>query len=146
MDREASISRLRSARVGRIATVTPESRPHVVPFVFALEEEPSALRAYWAVDRKPKRSSRLRRLRNLEHNPAVEFEVDGYDEDWDRLWWVRAAGTGRIVDSDDERARALSALESKYPQYANAPPEGPVVAIEIDAITGWEASSASSAT
>jgi PPOX class probable F420-dependent enzyme len=92
------------------------------------------------VDRKPKRSERLQRLRNLEGNPAAEFVVDGYDEDWRALWWVRASGTGRVIDdASDERAVALEALAAKYPRYAIEPPPGPVVAIEIETISGWEA-------
>lgn len=143
MDRDDALRRLRSARVGRIATVTPEDRPHVVPFVFALVEgsggEP---RAYWAVDRKPKRSERLQRLRNIEADPAVEFVVDGYDEDWRSLWWVRASGTGRLVETDEERSDALASLRSKYRQYEAEPPEGPVVAIDIERISGWSAAQA----
>jgi PPOX class probable F420-dependent enzyme len=140
MDRVEAIARLRSARVGRLATVTPEARPHVVPFVFALVERDRYVLAYWAVDRKPKRSERLQRLRNLEGNPAAEFVVDGYDEDWRALWWVRASGTGRVVeDASDEHAVALEALAAKYPQDASDRPPGPVVAIEIETISGWEA-------
>ncbi len=37
MDRGEAIARLRSARVGRLATVTADARPHVVPFVFAID-------------------------------------------------------------------------------------------------------------
>jgi PPOX class probable F420-dependent enzyme len=139
MDRVEAIARLRSARVGRLATVTPEARPHVVPFVFALVERDRDVLAYWAVDRKPKRSERLQRLRNLEGNPAAEFVVDGYDEDWRALWWVRASGTGRVVEDATEERSALAALAAKYPQDASEPPPGPVVAIEIRTISGWQA-------
>jgi len=139
MDRVEAIARLRSARVGRLATVTPEARPHVVPFVFALVERDRDVLAYWAVDRKPKRSERLQRLRNLEANPAAEFVVDGYDEDWRALWWVRASGTGRVVEDATEERSALVALAAKYPQDASEPPPGPVVAIEIRTISGWQA-------
>jgi len=140
MDRVEAIARLRSARVGRLATVTPDARPHVVPFVFALVERDRDVLAFWAVDRKPKRSERLQRLRNLEGNPAAEFVVDGYDEDWRALWWVRASGTGRVIeDASDERAIALGALAAKYPRYASEVPPGPVVAIGIERISGWEA-------
>ena len=142
MDRDDALERLRSARVGRIATVTPDDRPHVVPFVFALDETAEVLRAFWAVDRKPKRSERLLRLRNLEANPAVEFVVDGYDEDWRSLWWVRASGAGRVVDAEDERSNALGILRSKYPQYEAEPPDGPVVAIDIERISGWSSAEA----
>jgi PPOX class probable F420-dependent enzyme len=140
MDRMEAIARLRSARVGRLATITPEARPHVVPFVFALVERDRDVLAYWVVDRKPKRSQRLQRLRNLEGNPAAEFVVDGYDEDWRALWWVRASGTGRVIeDASDERAVALEVLSAKYPQFGSDPPPGPVVAIDIRTISGWEA-------
>ena len=120
-----------------MATVTPEQRPHVVPFVFALVEWEGARVAYWAVDHKPKRSSDLKRIRNLESNPAVEFVVDGYDEDWERLWWVRCSGTARVVASETERHDALQALIEKYLQYEDAPPDGPIVAIDIARIGGW---------
>ena len=66
--------------------------------------------------------------------------MDGYDEDWRALWWVRASGTGRVVeDASDEHAVALEALATKYPQDASEPPSGPVVAIEIRTISGWQA-------
>ena len=143
MDRDEALARLRSARVGRIATVTPDDRPHVVPFVFAVADSAgSEPRAYWAVDRKPKRSELVQRLRNLEGNPAVEFIVDGYDEDWGSLWWVRASGSGRVVSSAEERSKAMRWLRAKYAQYAAEPPKGPVVAIDIERVSGWRASAA----
>jgi hypothetical protein len=70
-----AIARAREARVGRMATVTGEGGPHVVPFVFVLVGEGSDLRAFWAVDRKPKRGPRLKRIENLAANPALEFVV-----------------------------------------------------------------------
>lgn len=140
MHRGEAIARLRSARVGRLATVTPDARPHVVPFVFAIVERDLDVVAYWAVDRKPKRTERLQRLRNIEGNSAAEFVVDGYDEDWRALWWVRASGTGRVVDdASREHVAAIDALAAKYRQYAGDPPAGPVVAIDIDRISGWRA-------
>jgi PPOX class probable F420-dependent enzyme len=126
-----------------MATVSDDGRPHVVPFVFALVEDDPVIRVYWVVDQKPKRSRELQRLRNLERNPAVEFVVDGYDEDWNRLWWVRCGGAGRVVQADAEREAALAALSAKYPQYRVAPPPGPVVAIDVETIGGWDATPAS---
>lgn len=143
MDRSKALARVRAARVGRIATVTPDGRPHVVPFVFALVENEDTVVAYWAVDQKPKRSVRLQRLRNLEQNAAAEFVVDGYDEDWNRLWWVRCSGAGRVVGAGDERATALASLGEKYPVYRASPPAGPVVAIDVDRVIGWEAAAGS---
>lgn len=138
MERDEALARLRSARVGRLATLTPEGTPHVVPFVFVVKEQGSATRLYWMVDEKPKRSRELQRLRNIEHQPAVELVVDEYDEDWSRLWWVRARGSARVVVEADERDAALGLLREKYSQYEGKDDPGLVVAIEVDAITGWD--------
>ena len=116
-----------------------------MPFVFAIASEGDALVAFWAVDDKPKTSRALQRIENIEANPSVEFVVDGYDDDWSQLWWVRAAGRARVVSSADERTRAVAALGDKYPQYTAAPPDGAVIAIEIGRVTGWSAAEPSSA-
>jgi PPOX class probable F420-dependent enzyme len=145
VDEGEAITRLRAARVGRLATVTPEGSPHAVPLVFVVLERDGGLVAYWVVDEKPKRSRRLQRLRNIETNPSVAILVDEYSDDWGRLWWVRADGTGRVVRSRSERVAALDALHAKYEQYAITPPNGPVVAIDIERVTGWAAEGASRA-
>jgi PPOX class probable F420-dependent enzyme len=142
MNDDDAWTRVRFARVGRMATVTPSNRPHVVPFVFALLDHDGRHVAYWTVDRKPKRSTLLQRLTNIQRNPAVEFVVDGYDEDWRRLWWVRCAGTARVVEDRDERLAAVDALEAKYPQYRSAQLDGAVVAIDIHTIASWDGVSA----
>jgi PPOX class probable F420-dependent enzyme len=139
VERDEAVSELRTARVARLATVRPDGRPHVVPIVFALVDERDGLTVYWAVDRKPKRSTELQRLRNISVNPNVELVVDTYDEEWDRLWWVRVAGTSRVVEDPTESRRAVTALAAKYPQYVRTPPTGQVVAIEVAHIVGWRA-------
>jgi hypothetical protein len=51
--------------------------------------------------------------------PAVALLVDHYADDWNELWWVRADGTGRVVDPEDpEGVRALSLLADRYPRFA----------------------------
>ncbi|TMK13326.1 MAG: TIGR03668 family PPOX class F420-dependent oxidoreductase [Actinobacteria bacterium] len=139
MDRDEAVRKLTEAKVGRIATVRPDGSPHVVPFVFVVIDADDGLRLYWCVDDKPKRSRGLQRLVNVRANPAVELEVDRYDDDWSELWWVRASGMAREVTSPDERARALTALAAKYPPYAGHPPSGPVVAIQVDRVSWWAA-------
>jgi len=139
VDRAEALARLRAARVASLATVRPDGRPHAVPFVFALDVAGERATVYWVVDRKLKRSPELQRLRNLAVNPAVEVLVHGYDDRWDRLWWVRASGVARPASDPAERALALAALREKYPQYADDPPGGPVVAIEVSDLSGWKA-------
>jgi PPOX class probable F420-dependent enzyme len=114
----------------------------VVPFVFALVRVGDAVRLYWAVDQKPKRSTRLRRIENLRTNPAAEIVIDEYDDDWKMLWWVRMRGNGRIVDDPEERRTALEALAAKYAPYRSREPSGDVVAIDVDAVSWWSADEA----
>jgi PPOX class probable F420-dependent enzyme len=128
--------RLRAARVGHLATAGADGVPHVVPFVFAVDGRI----AYWTVDAKPKRSRELKRLANIRANPKVEFVVDGYAENWDELWWVRASGTARILDPGDEWNRAIALLAEKYSPYQTTSPPGPVVAVDITRVVSWEAS------
>jgi hypothetical protein len=44
-----------------------------------------------------------------------------------------------VDDASSEHAAALDALASKYQQYASELPPGPVVAIDIERISGWRA-------
>jgi PPOX class probable F420-dependent enzyme len=128
-------ARLTSARVARLATTDPDGRPHLVPIVFAVEGDT----LYSAVDRKPKRSTKLRRIENARVRPDVTILVDHYDEDWRQLWWIRLRGRARVLDDGDERSRALALLEEKYPQYRSEPPDGPVLAVDITDVRSWNA-------
>jgi PPOX class probable F420-dependent enzyme len=126
--------RFATARVARLATVDPDGAPHVVPITFAVV----AGTIVHAVDHKPKRTRALRRLANIAANPAVSVLADHYEEDWGALWWVRADGRARIVEADsDEGAAAIAALVERYAQYAERPPEGPVVAVDVERWSGW---------
>jgi PPOX class probable F420-dependent enzyme len=123
------------ARVARLATVGADGAPHLVPISFALVGDV----VYHAVDHKPKRSHRLRRILNIEATGRVCVLVDAYEEDWTRLWWVRLDGTGRVVIDPDEASRAVAALVARYPQYVARPPAGPVIAVDVTRWSGWSA-------
>src|SRR3989441_5969917 len=127
--------RLTAARVARLATTDPDGRPHLVPIVFALEGDT----LYSAVDRKPKRSTTLQRIENARARPDVTILVDHYDEDWDRLWWIRLRGRARVLDEGEERERARILLQEKYDQYSTEPPDGPVLAVDVTEIREWRA-------
>ncbi len=126
-------SRLEEARVGRLATADAKGRPHVVPITFAVDADT----LYFAVDAKPKRSTDLKRLRNIAANPAVSVLVDHYEDDWERLWWVRVDGAARVVADPAQADSALALLAAKYEQYRGTPPPGPVVRIDIGRMSGW---------
>lgn len=131
------------ARIARLATVDPVGRPHLVPVVFAHQGDDGIV---MAVDRKPKSTRKLRRLGNIAVSPAVCLLVDVYDEDWERLWWVRADGGARTVEPDspaeedrDEYRAALELLTRKYSQYGQSPPDGPVIVVAVNRWSGWRA-------
>ena len=124
-----------SARVGHLGTVGADALPHVVPVCFALLGDI----AYTAVDHKPKRSTRLRRIANVQATGHACLLVDHYGDDWSTLWWVRLDGRGRVLDDPHEQAQALVALRTKYPQYADKAPTGPMLAVEVTRWTGWSA-------
>jgi PPOX class probable F420-dependent enzyme len=63
--------------------------------------------------------------------------VDHYDDDWSRLWWVRADGTARIVTEGEEWQDGIERLIDKYHQYARDAPRGPLIVISVDRWTTW---------
>jgi PPOX class probable F420-dependent enzyme len=147
------------ARCTTLATADAAGRPHLVPVTFALAGGGAVDDAIedvivFAVDHKPKRTQRLRRLANLRVNPATCLLVDEYDEDWEQLWWARADGTARVLPPGSEHtavsgraadsasaASYVRLLVARYPQqYGDRPPQGPVVEIAVDKWTGWRAS------
>ena len=121
--------RLAQARIGRLATVTPEGRPHVVPVCFALHDG----RIYTAVDAKPKATRALQRLENVRAHGRASLLVDHYEEDWTQLWWVRVDGAAAIEDSEP----GLDALTAKYAQYRDQRPAGPLIAIAPERWRSW---------
>jgi PPOX class probable F420-dependent enzyme len=130
---EEARERFAAARIARLATAGPDRRPHIVPIVFVLDGE----RIYSVVDQKPKRTTALRRLANVAANPNVSLLVDDYDEDWDKLWWVRADGRARIVEPEREEAqRAVELLRHRYSQQRAT---GPVLAVDVECWSGWSA-------
>jgi PPOX class probable F420-dependent enzyme len=128
--------RVAAARVARLATTDPDGRPHLVPIVFALAGET----LYSGVDQKPKRSRTLRRIENVRARPDATVLVDHYEDDWERLWWVRLRGRARVLDDAGEEAeRALRLLVAKYGPYRDRPPGLPVLAVDVVEWSGWSA-------
>src|SRR5256885_13343111 len=123
--------------VARLATLSMDGRPHLVPITFALDGDT----LYTAVDHKPKRSARLRRLANVAANPRVSLLADHYDEDdWSALWWARADGVARVVAADEpQHATAVDLLKARYEQYRQRPPTGPAIAVGVRGGGGWRA-------
>jgi PPOX class probable F420-dependent enzyme len=128
--------RFASSPVARLATVRPDGRPHVVPLVFALVDDT----VYTAVDAKPKRSRSLQRVTDVRADPRCALLVDHYDDDWERLWWVRADGRCEVVDAPSGTHPGIRALGQRFGQYIDDPPAGPLLVVSVDRWTGWAAS------
>src|SRR5262245_12129140 len=124
---------LRSA-VLRLATVSAEGIPHVVPCTFAAD---AAGRIVIGIDSKPKASANLRRLANIAENPRVSLLVDRYSDDWQQLWWVRADGVATIERSGAEHAAHWQLLCARYPQYEGQILGGPVIVVRVTTWSGW---------
>lgn len=120
-------------RVAHLATTGADGQPHVVPITFVL----LGGAFYFAVDQKPKRTTRLKRLRNIDENPKVAIMIDRYDDDWSKLGWMMVQGAASIVDSQNEQAQAMGALAEKYSPYRDNVPSGPVVRIVPAKVLGW---------
>ena len=131
---EEARGRFAAAKVARLATADAAGRPHLVALAFAVSDD----RIYSVVDAKPKRTTNLRRLRNIRTNPAVSLLVDHYDDaDWDTLWWVRADGTAHVMEpAASEAQHAIELLLSRYRQLR---PIGAVIAVDVSRWSGWTA-------
>ncbi|MEV0384222.1 TIGR03668 family PPOX class F420-dependent oxidoreductase [Nonomuraea sp. NPDC050643] len=128
-------TRFGERRVARLATVRADGTPRLVPVTFAVLGE----RVVTAVDHKPKTTTDLGRLRDIRHHPAVSLLADHYEDDWTRLWWIRADGQASVMEDGPDREAALDALAAKYPQYRERRPAGPVIVVEVDRWSEWSA-------
>lgn len=123
-----------SQPVARLATVGPGG-PRIVPITFTLVAD----RIVTAIDDKPKTTTRLRRLTDIANNPRVAVLVDHYEDDWTRLWWVRADGVAEVLTAGTAFEAGLDQLAAKYPHYRESRPTGPVIAVTVTQWSGWEA-------
>ena len=126
---------LREGRVARLGTADVTGQPLVVPICYAWDGRT----IYSAVDAKPKRTHRLRRIRNILENPRVALVVDEYDEEWSRLRWVIVEGRADLLDAGADHARALDLLQTKYAQYRalGLQREAPVIRVVPDRFLTW---------
>jgi PPOX class probable F420-dependent enzyme len=122
---------LSSARVARLGLLDERDLPRVLPVTFAVFEG-----AVWsAIDRKPKRPGEPARVRRLKRRPDAALLVDRYDDDWSRLAWLELRGPVTI----HPLGPAVEALASRYEQYRDEPPPGPLLRLEVRDATCWRA-------
>ena len=131
----ASASRLiRSIRVAHLATADKNGRPHVIPICFVFDGK----RFYSPIDEKPKRTTKLKRLRNIAENPNVALVIDRYDEDWRRLAYMLIFGKARVLRAGKTHQQVVKLLRRKYPQYRTmAIHERPMISITSKQTVVW---------
>jgi PPOX class probable F420-dependent enzyme len=135
-------------RRATLATMDPAGRPRLVPMCFVVAEADDRRGRpvlYSPIDEKPKMSPDprdLHRVRDLLVLPNVTLLVDRWDEDWDRLGWLRLHGIGELLEPQprerEQHAWAVAALRAKYPQYAtHRLEERPIIRMVIDRVRAW---------
>jgi PPOX class probable F420-dependent enzyme len=131
---------LAHARTATLATIAPGGAPRLVPICFVLDPERPVVMT--PLDDKPKRVDdplQLARVRDVLERPTVSLLVQRWDEDWDRLAWLRATGRATLVMPDDAgHASAVAALRTKYPPYADHALEArPLIRVDLERVSSW---------
>jgi PPOX class probable F420-dependent enzyme len=137
LDKAEALRRAAAADHGVLATLNRNHGPSLVPACFAIDGDRLAV----PIDSvKPKGSTALGRVRNLERDPRATLLVEHWDPlDWSRLWWVQLL----LVRTDEAEARVArleELLRERYEQYR----DGPFIEIltfRIENVGGWEARS-----
>ena len=129
---------IESARVAHLATASSDGDPHVVAVTFVLIEDD----IFFAIDEKPKTTTRLRRVTNIEQNPRATLLVDVYDDDWSKLGWAMLRGQAAIIAPGDQSApprdEILAELRAKYPEYHEHNLAGrPLIRLSVERVTSW---------
>jgi PPOX class probable F420-dependent enzyme len=144
LSREDCRERCAAAEHAVLAVNDADGPPLAVPITFAVLQGHGAGAevdaVVFAVDHKPKTTTRLRRLDLIQADARVAVLVEHYEGDWGLLWWVRADGVAEILppgEREDERMACLAVLTAKYPQYAALPPRAEIVRIQVRRWSGW---------
>lgn len=122
-----------AARAGRLGLIDGAGHPRVLPVTYALVGD-----AIWsAIDDKPKRArgGELARVRWLRERPQATLLVDRYSDDWDELAWVQLIGPVSVLDG----VPAPAELISRYRQYRDRPPAGPMLRLDVERSVYWRA-------
>jgi PPOX class probable F420-dependent enzyme len=138
LERDEALRRATAADHASLATLNKTGAADLVPVCFAIVGDWLAI----PVDSvKPKGSTALGRIRNLERDSRATLLVEHWEpDDWSRLWWVRlslrrippAAARGQL-------GILAQALRARYLQYRDET-FSDVLVFDIESISGWSAS------
>jgi hypothetical protein len=135
LDRDDALRRAMAADHGVLATQDRVHGASLVPACYAIDGDRLAI----PIDSvKPKGSTALGRVRNLQRDPRAALLIERWDPvDWSRLWWVQVL----LVRTDEPAARVAAlerGLRERYPQYRDTT-FVEILTFRIEKIGGWEA-------
>jgi PPOX class probable F420-dependent enzyme len=118
-------------RVCRIATVSAEGQPHVVPVCHALASGKIYLGS----------GNDGAKVRNIKANARVTVTVDLYSDFWSSLRGVMVQGRAKLIERGPAFMRARRLLYAKYPQYAKdaalSPSDSVVIEVTPTHVFTW---------
>ncbi len=130
-------SRIRAAEHGVLCTMGADRKIDAVPVCFTVVSHLLVT----PIDRvKPKATTDLGRLKNLDRDASATFLCEHWDRhDWSQLWWVRAHLVRR---PGQELSRPLleecdRALRHKYTQYEEAD-FAQLLLFDVTSLVGWD--------
>ena len=137
LDRDEALRRAVAADHGVLATLDRDHGPSLVPACYAIDGDRLAI----PIDSvKPKGSTVLGRVRNLERDPRASLLIEHWDAaDWSRLWWVRAELQWHREPDAGRTASLAAGLAERYSQYRDQP-FARVLVFQVVRMTGWSAS------
>ena len=135
LDSDEAMRRAIAADHGVLATLNKVHGASLVPACYTIDGDRLAI----PIDAvKPKGSTALGRVRNLERDPRAALLVERWDAtDWSRLWWVQLLLV-RTQEQPERVAVLERGLRERYPQYRDSAFVD-VLTFRIEKIGGWEA-------
>ena len=131
---------IRPAKVAHLATADSNLQPYITPVVFVILKD----KIFVPLDYKPKTVpiKKLKRVQNIQKNPKVAFQVDNYEDDWHKLWFIMLMGYAELVeqkkggkDQDKYICKVRDLFIEKYIQYSKL--EIGKVFVEISALKSF---------
>ena len=118
-------------RVCRVATVSAECQPHLVPVCHVLAGQKIYIGS----------GDDATKVRNIKANAHVTVTVDLYSDHWASLKGVMVQGRAKLIERGPAFQRARRRLYQKYPQYpkeaAISPSDSVVIEITPTHVFTW---------
>jgi PPOX class probable F420-dependent enzyme len=109
-------------RVCRVATVSADGQPHLVPVCHVLAGGKIYIGS----------GDDATKVRNVKANPHVTVTVDLYSDHWASLKGVMVQGRAKLIERGPVFMRARRRLYAKYPQYAKEAAISPSDSVVIE--------------